>query len=46
MRIAATFTTTPSWGAAGNMNCVGTTTSRPAPGSQGSTPGFAVSISS
>ena len=41
MRIAATFTTTPSWGAAGNTNCVGTTTSRPTPGSHGSTPGFA-----
>ena len=46
MRIAATFTTTPSCGAAGSMNCVGTTTSRPTPGSQGSTPGFASSISS
>ena len=42
MRIAATFTTTPSCGAAGSTNCVGTTTSRPTPGSQGSTPGFAV----
>src|SRR5579871_1342098 len=46
MRIAATFTTTPSCGAAGSTYCVGTMTSRPTPGSQGSTPGFASRISS
>ena len=40
MRIAATLTTTPSCGAAGSTNWVGTTTSRPTPGSQGSTPGI------
>ena len=40
MRIAATLTTTPSCGAAGSTNCVGTTTSRPTPGSHGSTPGI------
>jgi hypothetical protein len=46
MRIAGMLMTMPSRGALGNTNCEGTTMLRSAPGSQGSTPGFARTISS
>jgi hypothetical protein len=46
MRIAAMFTTMPLRSASGSTNCVGTTTSLPTRGIQGSTPGLARTISS
>src|SRR5882672_11072938 len=46
MRIAARLMITPSRGALGSTNCVGTTIWRPSPGIHGSTPGLARTISS